>query len=683
MKYIASLEGKNGKIYTANIITQGDNSEVKELTFAANGLVVRIDNNDDLFAPILAGSASLTFLTDELLNEIYSVGATDVPISIYEDAELIFAGYVLPNLYSQELPAGKKELTIECRDALSALQDVKYSGESANMTIMDYITMALDSVKGVFPLSLQVVEPYDVPLADMVVQSANWYDESGEPETMGELLSSIMKWLNVRIVQWRDKWMITDVRSLKDTLDIDNYSANGSISLSLTETYNKAKVNVSLYSGGNVVEQLFDGANYVGTETWRRNGLKGDPSDYSSILGFYSHPQVTQNMYADGEADTPLKIENTGDAMAKNIGAWLVRQYSQRVIGKVTEEDDSQEPKNYLVLTNPVFEAPWRTWYNATGKSYVLAVIEDTQERIYTSNDIIVISGSALLSRIPAPLLCPSFGGGKYFPSDGDYEEGREMTYPPAIILRISVDDREYGMVSGGVFGWNEDKTDATYTNRYPIYLWNENHKKDVWNISHQIPDTIYKYFGSDLSGAGISMADGLTGKLRVEILTYSAEEIDSMWISDLSINVKKSLGGTPLEWFNSSVDADNDVEYSADVSAGSVKEAPEVTLKLSTNVGADYSRSVVFNKNGMAPIGELTSTYNNEKGIAENHLLSAMVAQYEKPRMKLSGTWRKFIGTPTAIYHSEALGKTMICNGIECNLHASESTLNLEEIII
>lgn len=684
MLYKGGTIGANGKEYRFEIVTNNDTTAEQELTLVAHGLIVRVDGGE-LFAPLRGGSASITVQTDEIYPDIYASGAMDVPVTIYEDDSIFFAGYVTPCMYSQELPSHKIQLTIECVDCLSVLQNVPYCGELAAISINQYFHDAVDVINN--RIQLNVIEPYTLLLAQMYVQSSNWYDEEGEPSKWSEVLSAICQWLGVRLTQWRGEWLVSPIRVISAPIDVDSIVCNAGAQMSLSEVYNKAKVEVSLYNGATVIDKIFDSAKLVGTGEYSGVELKGAPSKYYSYVSFFTHPQIKR--YSHTPYQENVEAVDSIDAMNSSRGAWLVGQYSRGLVGAKIDGADSVE--YYLVLCGHTIPSSDRGTVFPEELNEVMATISDTSERIYERDHVITINGQVLLSEIPAPLLCPELDGGHYNPYTGKYEEDKKIKYPASIRLRISCGDFQLG-IDGGVMGWFHDKNSASYQDWISMPLWLKANQGNVLNKLIDIPGESYKYHG-EFNGFIIPMADGVEGRLKIDIIggfDVEGSFIDSMWIKDLEIDVRRQVYGGAREWFDREVRSNEDVVYETVSTSTSVNEMKEIVLKVSTDVGIEYSRSMVYKDssdlyppyNFKKPLGELNSTSTGETAIAEHHLLNEMVRQYSTPRTILQGTWRNHVGNPLQPYISTSMRKTFLCEAIEVDCHGSRSTMTLEEVL-
>jgi hypothetical protein len=683
MLYFAELVGKNNKTYRVELLTDGDAVKQQELQLVASGLIVRIDGAKDIFAPLRGGSASITVRTDELL-PFYTTDPMAVSATIYEDDNILFFGYVTPSVYSSAWAPRATELTIECRDALSVLADLEYDSDGDIDTFADLLNKAIAKV-GAEKLTLDVVEPFNISLSNLSVIKGNWYDEGGEASKWSEVLEAILQWSNCRLTQWRDKWYVNDFRHVRATSELDALSCDANPAMSLTDVHQKNKLEVSLYEDSSDIIDAFDGWNLVASERYFQSQIKGIPENWDTYLSFYESGKIEQAQYLPNSIGTIIDVENTGDAMSKRAGAWLVSSSSGEFKqhpshDKIHELEDHNEAKKYIVVATPYQKVPWRNSVLAANfVNYSAFTLRDPVRRIFADKQILIINATALISTNPTPVLCRKLGGEFFDGATGDTSD-YTTSGAPSLLLRFRIGEHELGYVSGGVPGWFEDKNDHTYTNRIGIPLYGtriENpFNRDFTNVSN-----VYQfYIASD--GYGISLKDGLEGHLEIDVLLYSGDQrAESAWISDFRV----SLGyeSTAIEKFRYDSGDVKDVEYENETD-DVYSEPYELTLSVSTKASNyNYSRSAVYENTSGAnkAVSELVNNITGENAIAEHHLLDAMTVQNQVPRMVFEGTWRNHVANPVSAYHSENLDRLFIVESIEVDCDASTSTMKIEEL--
>ena len=333
MTYKVEFVGANGKQYEVTMTVNDGSAEVKQLTLVAGGCTISLASTDDVFKPIRSTSASITVRTSDDLSNLYSVGAQDVPVLITEDGAVIFRGYVEPLQLSQPLSARATELTIECVDAITTLQHIDFAEFGKPLpTFTDYFEQAMALASPNNALTLTVVESYDKTTAEMAVNIGNWFDEDAQPSKWSEVLEEILRFLNMSMIMRGDEVLVCDARNLVSGVldDIDDVSFSGSqISKSLTEVYNRIKVNVSLYSDTSAIPELFDSdtAEPVGAYGASTMIYEYDADNYAQDYYTFYKQQGVETLHYDPAAldmvdsSSVNEIQDTSDYP----GAYLIK----------------------------------------------------------------------------------------------------------------------------------------------------------------------------------------------------------------------------------------------------------------------------------------------------------------------------------------------------------------------
>jgi len=118
------------------IITNNDSSEETELTFSDKSpVVIAQTSSDGLFTPIKSRSCTVTIVSNEPYFDMYSGSShgTSLVVNNLSTGECVFFGYVTPCEYNQPY-LYLNQIEIEAVDALSTLQDFKYTYTSNSET---------------------------------------------------------------------------------------------------------------------------------------------------------------------------------------------------------------------------------------------------------------------------------------------------------------------------------------------------------------------------------------------------------------------------------------------------------------------------------------------------------------------------------------------------------------------
>ena len=87
-----------------------------------------MDSSDEIiYKPVKYQSATVNIVTPDYIFDVYSSTAQGTKVELVKDSTIVWTGYVTPNLYDMGFEKDREEVEIECIDALSTLQYIKYS----------------------------------------------------------------------------------------------------------------------------------------------------------------------------------------------------------------------------------------------------------------------------------------------------------------------------------------------------------------------------------------------------------------------------------------------------------------------------------------------------------------------------------------------------------------------------
>ena len=292
-----------------------------QVYFSSDAVEVTTESPEDTFAPIIKHSATVNLLTKTYIGQYFwSESPLDIRVEIFRNKEIIFSGFVTQGSYSQSYADCYDELNISCVDYLSVLEYYNYADISHNYD--SYKTSATNvSFQNIFNNLL--IDGLDFHLGQ---KSSLYYDQSkdsvllkntifddiefselnflGDDEdsvdTKEDVLSKILTYLNLHIVQLGKDYLIFDWDFINNVSEgLANYidlwdrsktftkslltSANypelikrfhyssSSTNLSIADVYNKIQVNCALDSTDDAIVSPFD--NEITTKIYPRKYL--------------------------------------------------------------------------------------------------------------------------------------------------------------------------------------------------------------------------------------------------------------------------------------------------------------------------------------------------------------------------------------------------------------------------
>ena len=227
-------------------VTIGENG----LFFAGDPITIETDL-ENTFSTLIRKSCTINLLTKQYIGDsLWAANANNIKVEISKGNNVIFNGFVEPNTYSQPY-VSLDEFSINCIDALSALQYYNYKDATPNTydglkllsgtaSFKTMLIGALTTALGNSNFNLY----YDCSKATTEGREQTVFDDLGISEsyifgetyddiwTYEEVVSEIMQYLNLHIIQQGNDFYVFDWNTLKSRRNIwYNLKTNSSVSL--------------------------------------------------------------------------------------------------------------------------------------------------------------------------------------------------------------------------------------------------------------------------------------------------------------------------------------------------------------------------------------------------------------------------------------------------------------------
>ena len=276
---------KNNSAVPGEMIIGGDN-----VKFSSDPVHITT-NCESLFTHIIKKSATITLYSKVMLTDyIFAENQNDVEVEIYEGNNLIFKGYVEPNIYSMPYAHEWDEISINCLDYLSIMQYSKptdnstYETVKANASIKplyQIITNLIPNRQIVFDGSRTVANSggYNIFHCISVSELVFLGDNEDDVMTNEEILFEILQYLNLHIIQEGNTFYIFDFNSRHKnsirwvdmidntlfknqtvntiTLTKDDYISDGT-NITVDDVFNQIQVKAEIEKMETVVESPLD-----------------------------------------------------------------------------------------------------------------------------------------------------------------------------------------------------------------------------------------------------------------------------------------------------------------------------------------------------------------------------------------------------------------------------------------
>lgn len=284
-----------------NIEIGGDSGEI---LFTANPVEIRSESND-LFDVLRTQSAQINLYSKQWLPELFSTAVRSGVVNVYVDNACVFAGFIEPQIYSQPYNEIYDEISINCIDALSALEHSKYKNvgmlghsyggekQGANyrnyqqilLEILNEIGSGLDIVGGkavaiYYDKSKSLKQDTDNIFEQIMVSELLFFGKSeSDMWTKQEVLTEMLRYLNLHIVQHGFSFYIFSWESLQSSspLSFRNIVSGGDATIgrelvtisnknvsdcgaqiSLSEAYNRITISCETDAVEDLIDSPFD-----------------------------------------------------------------------------------------------------------------------------------------------------------------------------------------------------------------------------------------------------------------------------------------------------------------------------------------------------------------------------------------------------------------------------------------
>lgn len=397
MIYVGYFSDINDKKYKIQIIT-GDNTEsIQEVTLGNSPVVIDLVGGDNIYKECKYSSATIKMISNDYKFDLYSAYAHSNKVEISNNNNIIWVGYLTPNLYNMGYEKIIEEIELEAIDGISTLQYFDYkplNGTSKEtVSFHNLIIHLLNRCECYnnfyFPKSFN--DEYIIE--KLKISEENFFNEDGDAMTYQEVLEEISKFFGLSCMAIGSDIYFLDYDGIKRNektyykvnlnagtktsvnLDIRtkaingvDYAKNGG-QISLDNVYNKVTVKDSLYSFNAIIPSLFDDTvNITSNSDTELSNTDIDSSHdaYCEVLGndrnhtiafiskIYSNENLNNYTYKDTCAvavqylnnpkfkfynyDTPKATYNYTDTRSLH-GALLAKFFVKKLEKKETEVD--------------------------------------------------------------------------------------------------------------------------------------------------------------------------------------------------------------------------------------------------------------------------------------------------------------------------------------------------------
>ena len=352
MIYNGYFRDREDSKYTVRITTANGNT-AKEITLSGTPFVTEMNESDDtIYTPAKYQTATVEAISDDYMFDVYSGKAQDTKVELYKGIDLMWTGYVRPNLYDVGFERRRELIQIECQDALSTLQYFPYKQTDKQVRTFLYIinkVLTRCNAYTTFYVSdnTQLSSTSDsCILGDLYISEQNFFNDANGNDvwTCKDVLEEICQYLGLTAIADKDAVFFVDYDAIKQgnntywryqlgnnyystgtkvtvsftkQIRAKDYSANGA-TISMDKVYNKATVKADLYDYENVLPDMYDEAINITAD-------KDDTLKSSGNINNGMYGEVVKSQLGDTDNNNMIiMIDRIYNPQKKKYGAYNV-----------------------------------------------------------------------------------------------------------------------------------------------------------------------------------------------------------------------------------------------------------------------------------------------------------------------------------------------------------------------
>lgn len=306
-----------GEACMIEIELEGYTGAATELTAADSPFTVEIDDEEFLYTPTRFSNATIRVVGSDYLQSLFSTAYQQYRVTFKREGEIVWCGFIKPEVYTQDYCSDKFELELECMSAMSTLEYINYQADKEErqfVSLWSLLQKCIQSANGqynavylphVYASSAAQYNAGENVLEKMTVSEQNFFDEDDEAMSLKEILEETCKLLNWTCCDWCGELYFVDIdhsekyykydgnlsgktgETTDTLLNVQTVGFAGTgHALDMLPGYNKATVRVSNYCVG----QIFPEEDYNKLKEF--SGLiKTQVKDKVTVKKFY-YPDV-------------------------------------------------------------------------------------------------------------------------------------------------------------------------------------------------------------------------------------------------------------------------------------------------------------------------------------------------------------------------------------------------------
>ena len=349
MKYEGRFRTLKDEMIQVVIITNNDASQEEEIFFADESPVMISQSSDGIFSPIKSRSCTIKLVTKDVYFDIYSGSShgTSVAVNNLTNSECLFYGYVTPCQYNQPY-LYNNEIEIEAVDAISTLQDFKYSylnGKESSVAIMDIIKklMEIAGYSGKIYMQYNANKMWAAlnytPTQFEYINDDIFFEDNGEASDCYAVLEEICNFYGISCVPYGNDVFFVDYEVIANVGD-DDLLYTDLKSLAYSTFYITDSITKEDYAG--------DDQNLEMDEVYNKINIKADVAEVKDDdLGVNPEDDAKSSTYYDTRIANSERSDGKKWAIASRYFEYIQGTYAN------DNSDNWQTPINCNITETP------------------------------------------------------------------------------------------------------------------------------------------------------------------------------------------------------------------------------------------------------------------------------------------------------------------------------------------
>lgn len=699
--YTLPFQSRKDVSYLIEIQKENYSGESVELVGSGESpFSISIEDEDFLYVPTRFSTASIRIVGGDYLQNLYSTGYQQYRVLFKRSNNIIWTGFIKPELYTQDYTSTKFELEVECASAMSTLEYIKYKQkDDKQLTFVSFwelFKMFIEQSRGcyssafiphVYAKSMEDHAKFINVFEEMTISEQNFFDEDNESMTLLEVLEYFCKFLNWTCVDWNGDLYFVDVdhkgtyckydlsltsysKSIGERLNVSSIGFAGSEHfLDILPGYNKATIKCSNYPIEEIkitedFEKLKLLSNVGEVSTPVDNGTRHTQREVLCPNTLTMHQYIYKNGVLSPISDLSLYKDNR--YATELLGAIPLR-YASYESGKNTPITQAY---NYEYAIQVRQRSGNNNLNDKTGNS----VFNDSMVIISAKNDALFFGkGGALSLNMSIKVLQKDkydvpFGGGIVPSEDG-------ITYLKDMIkVGVRIGNKYVSKDDYGRFIWGDIPTTMTI-NLDQSNVENANGKMGTGFVPlYRTYGVLGKYSGAD--GVVIDIPTNIYGALELSIYAPTLTEREGQVPYGYLIKDLKLRYCPPIDIED---DEKSDRVYENVVNESFINGLDEIEFKISSynNDGACHSK-VLLSDDYLKD--NLYSSIENALVRPEEQLIRRIINQYGATKIKLTQVLKNSESiTPISVISDNYMnGKNFIVTGGEIDFAAEQFTCKM-----